>query len=178
MKKETGRNFIIGIYDDEEILLKAVENIRKNGVRIHEVFTPYAVHGLGHALGYSRSRLPVVAFFFGLLGCLLALWMQIWMMGIDWPMIIGGKDFVALPAFIPVTFELTVLLSALGMVGTFMVINDLKPYKKAKVFDIRSTDDKMVMAIDLGENKKSVDDIKSILLDTKVLEVYLKEFEL
>lgn len=174
---KTGENYIIGIYDDEETLIKGVTDIRKNGVRIHEVFTPYAVHGLGHILGYKRSRLPVVAFLFGLLGCILALYMQIWMLGIDWPMIIGGKDHVALPSFIPATFEITVLLSALGMVGTFMIISDLKPYKKPRIFDIRSSNDKMVVAIDLAENKKTVDDITNFFKNTGATDFYLKEFK-
>ena len=60
--------------------------------------------------------------------------------------IIGGKDFWSIPPFIPITFEFTVLLSALGMVGTFMIVSDLKPYKKPRIFDIRITDDKLVMA--------------------------------
>lgn len=174
---EAERNFLIGIYDDEDVIIRAVDQIRRQGIKIHEVYTPYPVHGLGHALGYRRSRLPIAAFMFGMLGLSLALLMQIWMMGYDWPMIIGGKDYVALPSFIPAAFEMTVLFAALGMVGVFMIISDLKPYKKARIFDIRSTDDKLVVAIDLAENKKPVDDIRSIIEDTGVLEVYRKEFK-
>ena len=77
------------------------------------------------------------------------------MLGVDWPMIIGGKNFASLPPFIPVTFELTVLLSALGMVGVFMIISDLKPYKKPRLFDVRITDDKHVIAIDLATNQNN-----------------------
>lgn len=174
---ESGKNFIIGIYEDEDLLIKAVKKIREAEIRIQEVYSPFPVHGLDEALGYKRSKLPIVAFLFGLLGCSLALLMQIWMMGVDWPMIIGGKNFVALPAFIPPTFEITVLLAALGMVATFLIISDLKPYKKAKIFDIRSTDDKHVMAIDLAENKKSVDLIKETLTGSGAIEIYRKDFE-
>lgn len=174
---EAEKNFIIGIYSDEEVVIRAVEQIRRKGIGIYEVYTPYPVHGLGHALGYRRSRLPIVAFMFGLLGCCLALLMQIWMMGYDWPMIIGGKDYVALPSFIPATFEMTVLFAALGMVGVFMIISDLKPHKKPRIFDARSTDDKMVVAIDLSSNKKTVDDIRAALVDTGAEEVYRKEFK-
>jgi hypothetical protein len=94
---------------------------------------------------------------------MLALTMQVWMLGIDWPMIIGGKDHIALPSFIPITFELTVLLSALGMVGTFFVISDLKPYKKLNLFDERITQDKFVMAIEVNANKKSADEIRNLV---------------
>jgi len=106
-------------------------------------------------LGYKRSRLPIAAFLFGLTGTSLALFTQIWMLGYDWPLIIGGKNFTNIPPFIPVTFEFTVLLSAFGMVGTFLIVSDMKPYKWPRQYDLRSTDDKHVMAIDLGANKIS-----------------------
>lgn len=173
---EAEKSFIIGIYDDEDVVIRAVGQIRKSGIGIHEVYTPYPVHGLGHALGYKRSRLPIAAFVFGLVGLSLALLMQIWMMGYDWPMIIGGKDYVPLPSFIPATFEMTVLFAALGMVGIFMIISDLKPHKKPRIFDIRSTDDKMVVAIDLYMNKKSQEEIRSTLEETGALEVFRREF--
>jgi hypothetical protein len=175
---ETNKNFIVGIFDDEDILLEGVEKVRDKGVKIHEVYTPFPVHGLDEALGYKRSRLPIAAFLFGLTGTTLALTMQIWMLGIDWPMIIGGKNFVSLPPFIPVTFELTVLLAALGMVATFMIVSDLKPYKWPRQFDLRSTDDKHVMAIDLAINANlSSDDIKRILKEAGASEANDKNFE-
>jgi len=149
---ERDKNFILGIYDDEDVLKSAVSTVRESGIKIHEVYTPYPIHGLEDVLGYKRSRLPIAAFFFGLLGTSLALTMQIYMMGIDWPMIIGGKDHVPLPAFIPVTFELTVLLSAFGMVGVFIVTSKLKPWSQHRIFDIRSTDDQHVLAIDIANN--------------------------
>jgi len=147
------KNFLVGVFDDEEVVISAVRALRSKGVRIHEVFTPFPVHGLEEALGYKRTRLPIAAFFFGLLGTCLALLMQFWMLGYDWPMIIGGKPHASLPPFIPVTFELTVLLSALGMVACFLIVSDMKPYGKPRQFDVRSTDDKLVMAIDLDVNK-------------------------
>src|SRR5690606_32541653 len=101
--------------------------VRKSGLKIEEVYSPFPVHGLDEALGYKRSRLPIAAFLFGLTGTILALTMQIYMLAIDWPMNIGGKDFAAIPDFIPVTFELTVLLSAFGMVACFFIVSNLKP---------------------------------------------------
>ncbi|WP_296623573.1 DUF3341 domain-containing protein, partial [Marivirga sp.] len=91
-------------------------------------------------------------------------------------MIIGGKDYIAIPSFVPVGFEVTVLLSALGMVGTFFVISNLKPYGKPRIYDIRSTDDKHVMAIDLAKNKKSTDELSTILKDSGAVEINEKKF--
>lgn len=174
---EKNKNFVLGIYNDEDILLSAIKKVRESGVKIQEVYSPFPVHGIDEALGYKRTRLPIAAFMFGMLGTTLALTMQIWMLGVDWPMIIGGKDFVSLPPFVPVTFELTVLLSALGMVGTFMIVSDLKPYKKPRLMDIRITDDKHVMAIDLADNDLAKDDIKKIVKETSAEEINDKNFD-
>ena len=173
---EKNKNFIVGIFDDEDILLHAVDHIREKGVKIQEVFSPFPVHGLDEALGYKRSRLPIAAFLFGMTGTILALFTQIWMLGFDWPMIIGGKNHYSIPPFIPVTFEFTVLLSAFGMVGTFLVVSDLKPYKWPRQYDIRSTNDKHVMAIDLGANKIGKEEIRRILKDNGASEVNEKSF--
>jgi len=175
---DADKHFVVGVFNDEDVLLSAVKKIRGNGVKIHEVYSPFPVHGLDEQLGYKRTRLPIAAFLFGLTGTCLALTMQIGMLGFDWPMIIGGKDFWSIPPFIPVTFELTVLLSALGMVATFMIVSDMKPYKWPRQFDLRSTNDKHIMAIDLSTNNaKSKDELTRILKDAGAEEVNEKEFD-
>ncbi|WP_186757495.1 DUF3341 domain-containing protein [Echinicola salinicaeni] len=176
MERDT--NFILGIYDDEDVLKDAVTKVRESGVKIHEVFTPYPVHGLEDVLGYKRSKLPIAAFLFGMLGTCLALTMQVLMMSVDWPMIIGGKDHAPLPDFIPVTFELTVLLASFGMVGVFMVSSNLKPWAQPRIFDLRSTDDKHVMAIDIAHNANIEETkIKELLQTSGASEVNNKSFE-
>jgi len=172
-----GENFLVGVFGDDGNALKAVKSVRAAGVNIHEVYSPFPIHGIDEALGYKRSRLPQAAFMFGTLGFSLALLMQFWMMGYDWPMIIGGKNFASLPPFVPVTFELTVLLSALGMVGTFMIASNLKPYRKPKIFDLRITDDKHVIAVDLADNKLSKNEISDLLAKAGAEEVNEKQFE-
>lgn len=175
---DSDKHFVVGIFSDEDVLLEGIKKIRSNGVKIKEVYSPFPVHGIDQALGYKRSRLPIAAFMFGLTGTSIALLMQIWMLGYDWPMIIGGKNFASLPPFIPVTFELTVLLSALGMVGTFMIVSDMKPYKWPRQFDLRSTNDMHVMAIDLSANSsKSKEDIMRLLKDSGAIEANEKSFE-
>ncbi len=167
-------NYLTGVYEDEDVLLGAIKKVRESGIKIHEVYSPFPVHGIDDALGYKRSKLAIAAFLFGLTGTSLALIMQIGMMGIDWPMIIGGKDYIPIPSFIPVTFELTVLLAAFGMVGTFFVVANLKPWGKPKIFDLRITDDKHVMAVDLGKNKLDESKISAILKDSGASEVNKK----
>ncbi len=176
MEKDT--HFVLGVYDDEDVLLHAVKEVRSSGVKIQEVYSPYPVHGLDDVLGYKRSRLPIAAFMFGLLGTSLALTMQFYMMRFDWPMIIGGKDFAAFPDFIPVSFEMTVLLAAFGMVGVFMISSNLKPWAQPRIFDLRITDDKHIMAIDIANNAAiDIVKIEEILKSSGATEVNKKSFE-
>ncbi len=175
---DADKNFLVGIFDDEDAVLSGIKDVRDSGIKIHEVYSPFPVHGIDDALGIKKSRLPIAAFLFGLTGTTCALTMQIWMLGYDWPMIIGGKNNASLPPFIPVTFEMTVLFAALGMVGTFMIVSGLKPYAWPRQFDLRSTEDKHVMAVDLAINHgKSKEEISRILKSAGASEVNEKSFE-
>lgn len=169
------KKYIVGIFDDEDDVMHAIGNIRGNGVKIHDVFTPYPVHGLDLALGLDRPRMGVAAFLFGITGTTLAFLLTFWTLGVDWPMNIGGKNFFPFPSNIPIVFELTVLLAAYGMSFTFFFMEGLGPTVKPVIFDPRSTDDKFVMAIDLGKNKSSEGDITELLKGNGASEVNIKE---
>lgn len=168
------KRFALGIFEDEDVLLHAVENVREAGVKIYEVFSPFPIHGIDDALGIERSRLPIAAFFLGVTGLAFALWMQIYMLGFDYPMNIGGKPHIALPAFIPVAFELTVFFTCHGMVITFYTISNLYPRWKTPVLDVRATDDKFVMAIEMNE-KTDLNRLTQLLRANGASEVNEKE---
>lgn len=168
------KKYIVGIYDDERVVLDAVGKVRAAGVKIHEVFTPFPVHGLDHVLGYDRPRMGIPAFLFGITGTTCALLLTFWTMGIDWPMNIGGKNFFPFPTNIPIVFELTVLLAAFGMGFTFFIIEGLGPSNKPIIFDTRATDDKFAMAIEMGKNTASEDAISTILKESGAIEVNVK----
>jgi hypothetical protein len=92
-------------------------------------------------------------------------------------MIVGGKDSISLPNYIPITFELTVLFTAFGMVITFFISNGLGPGTHFhERFDVRATDNKFVMAINLGRNSMSEDEISRALRDSGAEEVNIKQF--
>ncbi len=169
------KRFVLGVFEDEDVLLHAVDKVRAAGVKIYEVFSPFPIHGLDDALGIERSRLPIAAFFYGLCGLSFALWMQIYMLGFDWPMIIGGKPAISLPAWIPVSFELTVFFTCHGMVITFYTISKLYPRFKTPMLDVRSTDDKFVMAIELDENSSQLPKLTQLLRENGASEVNQKE---
>ena len=169
------KNFVVGVFDDEDVLMHAIDEVRGAGVKIHEVYSPYPIHGIDDALGYKRSRLPRAAFMFGITGTTCALTLMIWTMGFDWPMNIGGKHNIPLPHVIPISLELTVLFAAFGMVGTFLTASNLFPWSKPVIFDERITDDKFVMAIDLGKNAKSKEELRQLLSANGASEVNEKE---
>lgn len=168
--------FVVGVYDDDEVLLHAIPKIRKEGVKIKEVYSPFPIHGLDHALGHPRTKIGIAAFLFGLMGCSAVMTLMVWTMGFDWPMIVGGKDPVSIPNYIPIAFEGTVLFTAFGMVITFMITNGLKPNAYPQLFDKRASDNKFIMAIDLHSNKMSEDEISRVLKDNGAAEVNLKQF--
>lgn len=169
------KKYLVGIFGEEDVILEAAEKVRGKDVKIQEVFCPYPVHGLDHALGYERPRMGVPAFFFGLTGTTLAFLLTFWTLGVDWPMNIGGKNFIPFPTNIPIVFELTVLLAAFGMSFTFFITEGLGPTNKPVIWDERSTDDKFAMVIDLSKNHFSDAEIANILKESGAEEVNVKE---
>ena len=168
-------SFILGVFDDEDVLMAAIPKVREGGVNIDEVYSPYPIHGIEAKLGYKGTRLPIAAFMFGCAGLAFAIWMQVWMLGFDWPLLIGGKPHLAYPSFVPVAFELTVLVTALGMVASFLVVSNLKPSFKKHPLDIRITDDKFVMAINADKINK--EEVSGLLKANGAVEVNKKDVE-
>lgn len=174
MAKDT-QEVLYGLYDDEEILIKAVKEARAADLDIMDVYTPFPVHGLDPALGLSESRLHQAAFIYGALGTMTAFGVMTWVFTRDWPIIFGGKPYFSAPSFIPITFELTVLFAAIGVVVTFYVVNGLGPGVTNKYIDPRVTDDKFCIAFDVSESSQTaIDSLKTFFTGSGASEVNLK----
>jgi len=163
------KKFVVGCYDDEVVLFPAVKKVRTAGYKIHDVYTPFAVHGLDHALGLRETSLHTAGFIYGVIGCATALSGISWILTYDWPLNFGGKPNFALPAWIPITFELTVLFAAVGMVMTFCYLCQLAPFVKKHHFHLRATDDLFVMVIECTEKTNS-EDLKAFLTNSGAVE--------
>ncbi|MBK7806265.1 MAG: DUF3341 domain-containing protein [Saprospiraceae bacterium] len=163
---------IFGLYDDEEDLLRAVKAAKRDHLDIYDVFTPFPVHGLDPILGLEESRLHQAGFIYGALGTLTAFLGMTWIFTKDWPSIFGGKPYWSVPAFIPITFEMTVLFAAIGMTVTFYIINGLGPGVVNTYLDDRITDDKFCIAFD--KSSVSVEDAQSFFKATGASEVNSK----
>ncbi len=142
------KELVFGLYDDETDMMSAVKAANKDHLDIYDVYTPFPVHGLDPLLGLEESRLHIAGFIYGLIGTLTAFLGMTWIFTKDWPIIFGGKPYWSVPAFIPITFELTVLFSAIGMTVTFYVINGLGPGVTNPILHDRISDDKFCIAFD------------------------------
>lgn len=141
------RRLFIASFEHEDDILSATRAVRQHGYEIAEVYTPYAVHGLDKAMGLKPSRLPYICLGLGITGAITKLWFQIWTSAWDWPVNVGGKPLASIPAFVPVTFEITVLFAGVGTVLALFLRTKLFPGKKPKVHFKGSTDNRFVLVI-------------------------------
>ena len=159
------KKFAVAAYDDEEVLFPAVKKVRRSGYKLHDVYTPFAVHGLDQAMGLKDTDLHTAGFIYGITGTATAVSFISWVYTADWPINYGGKPHFALPAWIPITFELTVLFAAVGMVLTFCYLNQIMPGVKKHIFHPRQTDDMFVVVLELNDHTPEQDVVK-FLQDT------------
>ena len=169
---------IYAMYDDDDVLKDGAKKLVSNGVKIAEVFSPFPIHGIDPIIGVKNTRLGIMAFLYGITGLTLATYGMRFFMVVDWPMNIGGKpNFSYLEnmlAFVPISFEFTVLCAAHGMAITYLLRNKTLPGMPAQNPDPRTTDDKFVMAINVDKNKVSAADIKKALKESGAIEVNVK----
>jgi hypothetical protein len=174
------KKVIYAMYDDDHKLLVAAKSLVAHGIKIKDVYSPFPIHGIDPVIGVKKTRLAICAFIYGLTGLTLALVGMNYFMIQDWSMNIGGKPSFSLiqnlPSFIPITFEFTVLLAAHGMALTYFIRNWTFPGVSAKNPDPRTTDDKFLMEIHQGDNKKvSESEILNLINQSGVYELNIKD---
>lgn len=170
------KKVLYGLYNDEEDLKGAVKAAKAAHLDIMDVFTPFPVHGLDPILGLKESRLHYLGFIYGATGALFGFLAMTWIFTSDWPTMFGGKPYWSVPAFIPITFEMTVLFSAWGMTITFYTICGMWPGVKNKMLDHRTTDDKFCIAFDVtNAPSNEIESLKGFFSNTRAGEVNIKE---
>lgn len=116
---------IVAEFTDPESLLHAARRAYTSGYRRMDAFTPYPVDDLAEAIGMRRTWVPLITLLCGIAGGLGGYGMQAYSAIVDYPLNVGGRPLHSWPAFVPVTFELTVLCAALGAVVGMMALNGL-----------------------------------------------------
>ena len=169
------------MYDDDDTLKTAASQLVAKGIRVKEVFSPFPIHGIDPIIGVKRTRLGIAAFMYASTGTALALLGMWYFMISDWPMNIGGKPNFSLienlPAFIPVTFEFSVLCGAHGMAITYLLRNGTLPGMPASNPDPRTTDNMFVMEITTEQNSQSAETLEAAIKETELFELSIKDYK-
>ena len=136
-----------GVFASEASLLAAASACRGRGLEIVDVLSPHPIHGIDEVAGIRRTRLPVVTLCAGIVGFAGGTWLQFWTSATDWPIDVGGKPWNSMAAFLPVTFELTVLCAGLATVAALFLRTRLRPGRLPRLPDLGATDDRYVLLV-------------------------------
>lgn len=160
---------VMAEFENPTDLVAAARKVYSLGYRRINGYSPYPIEELSEAIGFTHTRLPLIVFIGGLLGGLGGFFMQYWIAAMDYPINVGGKPTNSWPAFIPITFEMTVLCAAFAAVFGMLVLNKLpQPYHP--VFNVPSfalaTRDRFFLAVEANDpefdHAKVVDLLKSL----------------
>ncbi len=173
------KHYMLGLFNDEEVLLNAVDKVKGQGLKIHDCVTPFAVHGLDEKLGLRESRLHIGGFWVGAAACAIAVIFMSWVFVGNWPLIFGGKPHFSFPAFIPITFEFTVLNASLWMTLAFLALNHLWPGRFRESLDPRTTSHLfgMVFKINAQTSLDEKNRIAQVLTEAGAVEVKERTME-
>lgn len=145
---------LLAEFDSPVSLYRACERVRDAGYTIWDAHSPFPVHGLERAMGLKPSRLPFVVLAGALTGLLGAFALQVYVHVVDYPLVISGKPLLSWQAFVPVTFEVTILFSALGAVLGMLHLNRLPrhhhPLFRSRAFE-RVTDDGFFISVEAAD---------------------------
>lgn len=150
MSKQANIAGVIAEFANPKELLEAANQVRDAGYEHFDCHSPFPIHGMDSAMGETRSPLGWIVGVMGFIGGGGAILLEWWTSAVDYPLIISGKPYFSLPAFIPIAFELTILLAAFGAVFGMLTLNRL-PRLNHPVFESERfgqvTDDKFYVSI-------------------------------
>lgn len=145
------RRIDVAVFRAEEGLLAAARTCRAQGLEVVDVLSPHPIHGLDEIAGIPRTRIPAITLAAGATGFALGTWLQFWTSATDWPVNVGGKPWNSMAAFLPVTFELTVLFAGLATVAALLVRCRLRPGARTRLpsaaLAAGATDDRYVLLV-------------------------------
>jgi len=161
-------------FDDPKTLVQAAAQAREAGYRRMDAYSPFPIEELHEALGFHHSRLPLIVLIGGVVGCLGGYLLQYWASAIAYPINVGGRPFNSWPAFIPVTFECTILVASLAAVLGMLALNGL-PMPYHPVFNVPrfalASRNRFFLCIEARDRKFDLETTRAFLESLKPREV-------
>jgi Protein of unknown function (DUF3341) len=165
------REYLVATYAEPRALVEGVTSLRAHGFKIYDVYTPCPVHGLDEAMGLRRSRLGYVAFAAGAVGLVAAISFQYYAAVFDWTLNVGGKPDNSTLAFVPITFEITILAAGLATAKAFLARSGLFPGAATKLAAPRVTDDTFAVALRWRTNAFDTGEARRVMRDSGAVEI-------
>lgn len=162
---------ILGIYEDEDVLLHAIDKLQANGIVVADVYSPFPIHGIWSRLKLT-TRLPFATFVYGAVGAVAIFMMLYWMSVVSYPLKFGGKPLNTL-SFIIIMFVGTIFIGTLLTFLTYLGREKMFPGKQVVLPDPRSTEDKFVLVIANTEdmNDQETKHLMKMLKETGATEI-------
>lgn len=159
---------VLAEFRNPKELIDAADQVRKSGYKDFDTYAPYPIHGMEEAMGVKKSPLGWIVLGGGLTGCIGALTLMIWVMTTAWPLNISGKPLFDIPIYVPITFELTVLLSAFATLFGLLYLNGL-PQPHNPLFNVerfsKASDDGFFVCIESSDDLFSEDKVTNLFRD-------------
>jgi hypothetical protein len=169
---------LLAEFDGPAALVKAAETCRDAGFKEFDCHAPFPIHGLEKSMGLKKSALGWIVLVCGISGLLTGLGLQWWSHSVAYPLIIAGKPLFALPAYIPICFELTILFSAFGAVFGMFGLNRLPTFYH-QLFNSRhfkrASDDGFFLSMEAQDPKFEMEPCKKLLQSVGALQIEVIE---
>jgi hypothetical protein len=166
---------LLAEFRDPEALVRAAQETRDAGYKRFDAYSPMPIEGLAEAIGFTRTRMPLVILLGGLIGLAAGYAMQYWVAVVAYPLNVGGRPLNSWPAFIPITFETTVLVAALFGVFGMLALNGLPrphhPLFAVKPFE-RASRDGFFLCIETADKRFDLAETRRFLISAGAEEVF------
>lgn len=165
---------VVGYYFTPHDILEGAKKTLQRGFKNFDTFTPFPVHGMDDAMAIKRTKLPYISFAAGCVGFFTAVGLEVWTHYFSWPMNIGGKPLLAIPAYIPIFFELTVLLCGVTTAAVMFTLFLGLPNFCKPIFHPDITNDRFALAIEV-DSEDEVESVKRFLKEIQAQEIHAVE---
>ena len=165
------RTKIVGIYEDHEVLVDAIDKIQGKGFKVKDVFSPFPIHDVWEKLDL-HTIIPYMTFIYGASGTAMTFAFLYWSSVVSYPLKFGGKPLNTL-SFVIILFVLTILVGTIMTFLTYLWREKMYPGKKVELPDPRTVNDKFALIIDKTADltDKQVKELNSLLKETGAIEV-------